>query len=197
LAWLESGTGGSWLQTIGWSNGPGTGDTATDNAQWDVSEVVPPGSTPNDWITSDDGTRIRATMPDSTEGWYAIRLERQADDAWVLADLRVVPAEAEPSGNVVAVGGVMAGDDDPDPRWLLRTTLDGVVLVDRSAEPASLVDLPTELLPGDGFAQLWLAPLSNERAVVGSASTSAAWVVGGDGDPIRLEDDVAYAAVVR
>lgn len=197
LAWLESGTAGVWLQTIGWADGPGTGEGATDNAQWEVGDVLPMGSIPNDWVEADgNSTALRATTPDNDEGWYLIRLDRQADDAWVLAGTEVVTVDGEGPGTVAALAGSPTGSDGRLAQWLVRTGGGEVELVDRTAEPESPVDLPGGLLPGDGSPEVWVRPLA-DGVVVGSPSTGSAWVVSGSGQPAPLDGGVRYADVVR
>lgn len=197
LAWFESGTGGVVVQTIGWSEGPGTGAQATDNAQWDVSDVLPPGSVPHDWIaTEGQSTAIRATMPDSTEGWYAVTLDRQADGAWALRGAEAVPVPAEEPGVVAAVAGVVDGATDGadpvQPRWVVRTSAGGGQLLDRGAVTARTIDLPAELLPGDGLAQLWVVPVA-DGVLVGSAGSGAAFLVLDGGEPVRVDGFIAVA----
>lgn len=197
LAWLESGTGGVVVQTVGWSDGPGTGAQATDNAQWDVSDVLPPGSVPHDWIaTEGQSTAIRATMADSSEGWYAVTLDRQPDDAWVLRGAEVVPLPAEEPGTVAAVAGVLdAATDDADPvqpRWVLRTTAEGGQLLDRRGATVRVIDLPAELLAGDGFAQPWLVPVVG-GVLIGNAGAGATFLVLDGGEAVRLDGTVAVA----
>lgn len=197
LAWLESGTGGVILQTIGWSDGPGTGDPATDNAQWDVGDVVPMGAVPNDWVEAGgNSTAIRVTAPDGDDGWYLIRLDRQADDAWALAGSEVVTVDGAGPGTVVALAGVPTGSDGLTAQWLVRTTADGVEVVDGSVDPATPVELSGGLLPEEGSAGLWARPLT-DGVLVGSASTRSAWVVTAPDQQTPLEGDVTHADVVR
>lgn len=197
LAWLESGANGVRLQTIGWAAGPGTGDDATDNAQWEVGDVVPGGAIPNDWVAAGGtSTVLRATTPDSDDGWYAIRLDRQADDAWALAGTDVVPSDGEEPGTVAALAGAAAGSDGRAAQWLVRTDVGEAELLDRTTDPATRVGLPGGLLPPDGSAEVWVRPLS-DGVVVGSPSTRSAWVVRGSGPPALLEGGVTYASVVR
>lgn len=196
LAWLESGTGGVVLQTIGWSDGPGTGLSATDNAEWDVSDVLPPGSAPHDWVaTEGQSTVIRATMSDSTEGWFAIGLDRQADGAWAFSGAQAVPVPAVAPGTVAAVAGVLTTEGAPaqaPPRWIVGTGVEGGRLLDRAEATARELDLPPDLLATDGVGQLWLVPVPG-GVVVGSADTGAAFLVPDGGDPVRLEGTVAVA----
>ena len=195
LAWLESGSGGVVLQTIGWSDGPGTGDPATDNARWDVGDVMPVGSDPNDWVeVGGASTAIRATAPDGDDGWYLIRLDRQADDSWGLVGTEVVTVDGP--GTVVALAGVPTGSDGLTARWLVRTTADGVELIDGSADPATPVALSGGLLPEEGSAGLWARPLT-DGVILGSTSTRSAWVVTGPDQQAPLQGDITYADVVR
>ena len=197
LAWLESGTGGVWLQTIGWSDGPGTGETATDNARWEVGDALPMGAVPNDWVVAgENSTLIRVTTPDRDDAWHLIQLDRGADDAWGLAGTEVVSVEAGEPGAVAALAGSPPGADGRTAQWLVRTTVGGVELLDGTVDAVTVVARPLGLLPGDGPAEVWVRSLT-DGVVVGSASTRTAWVVIGPDEQTRLEGDVAYMDVVQ
>lgn len=83
VAWIEWGAdGGTTLRTVGWDEGPGTGDEATDNAAFGV-EPVPAGSRIESWTAAgDDRFEIEVLSPGA--GAWTITVERQADGALAL-----------------------------------------------------------------------------------------------------------------
>ncbi len=185
VAWLDQSADGTALRTVGWSDGPGTGDPADDNASFDLTGELPNGAQLDDWVQVDETTSwLRATTPDSSEGWYAIELQRQADGALSReADAVRTWGAAEPElGPVGAVGGVT---DDGAPRWLARLTVDGLLLEDVAL--GERTELPDDLLPGDGLADVWLRDHGG-WVVAGSRSTGSAYrVLEGDVVPLGIE----------
>jgi hypothetical protein len=187
VAWFDhEADGRTTLRTVGWDDGPGTGSTADDDAGFSL-EGLPPGSTPDDWIAL-DGTRsrIRATHPDSNEGWYSIEMERQADGALALVSVETVGVADAASGPVGALTGSIG---DGAPRWLVRLGFDGAVLSD--VRDGLDHDLPMELMPGDGFPELWTRP-HGEAVLVGSWSTGTVFVIDEDGEAALLTDRLTH-----
>ncbi len=84
IAWLEPGEGGPTLRTVGWADGPGTGDTADDNASF-VLDGVPADAHAVAWTDEGDTIDLRVETADGMA--YTAVMERQADGA--LALLRV------------------------------------------------------------------------------------------------------------
>ena len=82
IAWFEPGDDGTVLRTVGWSQGPGTGDDADDNASWVVdgtSTVLRARS----WeVAHSDGSHTLLNAEDAGGTTYRLQLERQADGAW-------------------------------------------------------------------------------------------------------------------
>ncbi len=171
VAWLDQTPEGTTLRTVGWDDGPGTGRTADDQAAFGVDQL-PNGAMLDDWVALDgDRSLIRATMADSNEGWYGIPMERQGDGALAAEPPEVFSVDDPSLGPVGAVGGET---EEGEPRWLVRLGFDGAVLWDVVA--GTQTDLPGDLLPGDGFADLWLRP-HGEGALVGSRNQATSYLV--------------------
>ncbi|MDX1657771.1 MAG: hypothetical protein R3343_03020 [Nitriliruptorales bacterium] len=82
IAWFEPGDDGAVLRTVGWRDGPGTGDTADDNASWGI-EGAPAVLQARTWdVAHSDGSQTLLTAEDAAGGTYRLQLERQADGAW-------------------------------------------------------------------------------------------------------------------
>jgi hypothetical protein len=205
LAWLETGPGGATLRTIGWTeDGPGTGDTATDNASWAL-DTAPIGVTlhPAGWhaLGTDGDTEVTALHlvgDEPADGYQQVLLHRQADGAWVLAsDVDTVPGPDLP-GATVAVGGVV--DATPPstsrPAAMARLSEQGVVLYRAPyGDGVAGTQLADDLLPGEGLPLLWLEPVG-DGWLVGSRSMATTYLVTADGRIARL-DDAASASTVR
>lgn len=190
VAWLDQTPEGVTLRTVGWDDGPGTGRTADDQASFGV-EALPIGAMLDDWIALDDSrSLIRATMADSTEGWYGIPMERQGDGALAAGSPQVFSVDDPSLGPVGAVGGETQGGA---PRWVLRLGFDGAVLSDVVAGTQS--DLPGDLLPGDGFADLWLRP-HGDGVIVGSRNQATSYLVV-DGEATSIEPATSDLAPIR
>lgn len=83
IGWIEwSADGETTLRTVGWGDGPGTGDTATDNAAFGV-EPIPAGGRIRAWTATGTSTsRIDVVGPEG--GAWSITVERQGDGALAL-----------------------------------------------------------------------------------------------------------------
>lgn len=83
IGWIEwSADGETTLRTVGWRNGPGTGDAATDNAAFGVGPI-PAGARIRAWTaTGASMSRIDVAGPDG--GAWSITVERQGDGALAL-----------------------------------------------------------------------------------------------------------------
>lgn len=185
LAWIELGTGGTPnLRIIGWTDdGPGTGNTADDNASWPLEQYEGVALKPVDWVDLGGGrTELRAVSADGATQWVAIPIEIQADNAAALTGgaqwQRMVG-----DGPVYGMTGAM---DDGTPRWMLRGL---VVAFDPMGESRKVTDLPEEFLPGEGIPDIWMRP-AGDGFLVGISNTGTAYYgsideelarVGGDG----------------
>lgn len=179
IAWVEGHADGQVLRIIGWDDGPGTGDTATDNTSFVLDEVATGDHLAvQDWVAPSAGeperTHIRATLDDFSPQWWRIELVRQADGAWSLASSPVEvdgPAVEATPGTLPALAGV---GDEGLPRWMLWLTDAGPVLLEDPYVEQEVTSLPDELLPGDGIPRLWLRE-SDGGVLVVSASMATAW----------------------
>ncbi len=83
IGWIEwSADGETTLRTVGWRDGPGTGDTATDNAAFGVAPI-PAGARIRAWTATGAATsRIDVAGPDGRA--WSISVERQGDGALAL-----------------------------------------------------------------------------------------------------------------
>ena len=83
VGWIEwNAAGDTTLRTFGWSDGPGTGADATDNAAFGV-EPIPAGSRIMAWTATDGAmSRIDVSGPDGSP--WTITIERQGDGALAL-----------------------------------------------------------------------------------------------------------------
>ena len=194
LAWLEFGTGDPTLRTIGWSDGPGTGERATDNAAFTLD--LPPGLVldPAEWVAVGGSTEIRATTGEPDDVWYAVPLLRQGDGALSVSDpsveQRSVPASGE--AGAAAIAGV---GPDGQPAWMVRGT---TVVRDPYGTSEKVFALPDGFSPGEGMPTIWLRPVG-PGVLVGSPTTSVAYygAPDGSGSVVRLAGAVAFADAIR
>ena len=77
------------LRTVGWSDGPGTGDTADDNAGFAL-EIGSSEAQARDWTADDVGRSVLRVETAAGEA-FDVHLERQGDGA--LALIEVTPAQ--------------------------------------------------------------------------------------------------------
>jgi hypothetical protein len=87
LEWNEEGS--VQLHTIGWADGPGTGDTATDNAAFGLDLPAPVQL--QSWTAESDSHSVLRAVADDGRTW-TITLERQADGAFAIGPDAVQPA---------------------------------------------------------------------------------------------------------
>ncbi len=196
VAWLERTETGAQLRTIGWDDGPGTGDPATDNAAFGVDYPAAGDLRVQEWVaatsTADGMTEIRAVLDDFTTDWYTIPLQRQPDGAWSQPPGASVTVQPGPpaDGTTFAVGG---GTPAGAIRWMVRLTDDGPVLIEDPYGAAASTPLPGELLPDEGIPTVWLRTVG-DGVMVGSPNTATAWHVLPGGAPVRVGGNVSDAA---
>jgi hypothetical protein len=196
LAWFEFGTGPATMRVVGWDDGPGTGDPATDNASFELDTRGQSPLIPVEWVATPAGpsaTEIRAVALDSNEGWYALPVDIQGDGAVALdgSGFRVEPGD----GTDLVVG--VADDGRGEVRWLLQLTFDGPVLVDAAGpQQGRRTDLPTTLMPGDGLTQLSMRPVGG-GVLVASPHTGVGYYVTSDGELNRLPGEVFDVDPIR
>lgn len=180
LAWLEQsgGAGQVTLRTIGWADGPGTGDPATDNASFVLAGLPERPYDAEDWIWTegDAGTTygtIYATGVESVDA-FAIPIQRQADgalamdpafaaeeltrDGWAIAEVADTHtgAGALPRPRVLLLARGNGTQDAEGVEWELR------YVTDDGTEVAIPIDLGATAFPGGA----WL-DASGDYAVAG------------------------------
>jgi hypothetical protein len=196
VAWFEFGTGPATMRVVGWDDGPGTGDPATDNASFELDTRGLLPLIPVEWVATPGGpsaTELRAVALDSNEGWYALPVDIQGDGAVALdgSGFRVERGD----GTDLVVG--VADDGRGEVRWFLQLTFDGPVLVDAAGpQQGRRTELPTALMPGDGLTQLSMRPIG-DGVLVASPHTGVGYYVSSDGEVNRLPGEVFDADVLR
>jgi hypothetical protein len=175
LLWVDRADAGEvTLRSIGWDDGPGTGDTATDNASFGLPDAFMAGLA--DVVDAGGGRVVaRFVSPDDDGGWYRWVLQLQADGA-----LAAPTAEPELVTSPVGEGGVTAlagADDESRPTWLLVFGSEGPRLVADPFGTPREVAVPPAVAPGEGLPETWLHVLDDGVLVGGSGM---AWVVADD-----------------
>lgn len=84
LVWLEQPADVVTLRTVGWDDGPGTGERATDNATFDLEIDPEPVYTLRQDPTQPSAGRFPFVLDDGAGPRYQVVLERQADDGLAL-----------------------------------------------------------------------------------------------------------------
>lgn len=208
LAWFEWGTGQATLRTVGWADGPGTGDAATDNADFALDGVDADPLVPVEWVTTPDGpaaTEIRAIAAGASEGWFAIPVDIQADGALAM----VGGATADDWRREWSIGGAgtvegMAATFRPDGlvAWLAMTNSlqvteqdEGAQLIRDPAQAAERFTLPEDLWPDDGLPNYYMRSVG-DGVVLGSRDTGVAYLATPDGGFSRLDAPAVDADVV-
>ena len=180
LAWLEQDDQAARLRTIGWGEGPGTGNPATDNATFELGDASLAPLELADWVATDDPGRfvLRATSVSARDGWYEVQMEQQADGAWALppdGGVQEVGAPASATGAVHALAGTQTGEEGRTrPLWLVTASDVGPVAIEDPDGEARTRPLPPEVLGEPGEAVVAWARSIDGVLVVGSPSTGAA-----------------------
>lgn len=216
LAWVElpadETASGPRLRTIGWDDGPGTGDTATDNADFELDDIpltpvraeVWTGSVGGDGCPPADTLTLRVTS-EQLEAW-TVRVQVQPDGSLGLPADAITLLGDDPNGTPVAYApdarvcdgmsapyGLYAGEDDGE---VLLSVFDpvghqGFPIPDevRTAE------LPTLGQPRDGEGAVWISGLGD---VVVVGVDGRAWLTGRpvpafEERPVPIEGTVVHA----
>jgi hypothetical protein len=180
LLWVEATPGDATLRAIGWDDGPGTGDTATDNVALGLPTGLD-GSLVD--VVDAGGGRLVARFTSTGGAWSRWVLEVQGDGALAVPGTEAEPVPSPVGGAVVALTGA---DDESRPTWLLIAAADGPRLVRDPFTTAERVALP-DLASGDG---LTAARLSEVDGGVLVQTAGLAWSVGADGQVTGLGDAV-------
>ena len=169
LAYLETVGGTVTLHTRGWDDGPGTGDTATDNAAFEFFELGGSDWAQLDaWVATDDGATELWLRSDQTDGYLAVRLERQADGAWArpgggTSEERPLAVDAPAEALAPGTGGVA-----DRVRWSLHLDDDGPVVVDDPEREPITNPVPELLFDEDHTTRPWVASIGPGFAVRGT-----------------------------
>ena len=202
LAWLEQDEDGVRLRTIGWDDGPGTGDPATDNAVFTVAEGGEEPLELVDWLPiGSDRFLLRATTLTPSDSWFELELLRQADGAWALepgAALERVEAAVTGDGPVRAIAGAAEGPDGSidQPAWLVRDSAEGPVAILAPMGEARSFPLPAEVLGTEPGLAAWAVAVDG-GVIVGSPGSGRAAVCSDDGTITLLDGEVAFLSPIR
>ena len=194
IAWVapDANAGGFTLNIVGWRDGPGTGDPATDNTSFglDFGGSVPGRVRAETW-TQVDGSheQILLRAGDTGAGLYAIDLDRQADGAVAMtAGPTSFPVGGGEVGLDVALGGQMVLRRDASGAVDLALVAGAGTSDVRALQPLTLPD--------------WFAPSAPEAAwlvggtggaFVGDSSGHVAWI-SSDGAIAEVGTNIGWAA---
>lgn len=194
LAWFEQEPGGTTMRTVGWDEGPGTGDPATDNASFALDGLPPRPVSSLSWARDPAATvgRIVGVPSPAEELWFAVAIEVQADGALALPPGRNVEVMASPDGNevlaVMAVEGgqlqLLRGQDGPE-----------LVAISSAGGVEGRLSLPGEVAPEGAAEGFWLRRVGG-AVLLGSAEGGGAWIVT-DGRVRQLDAAPVGAAPVE
>lgn len=210
LAWIEPLRGednqAPNLRTIGWSGGPGTGDTATDNATFTL-HAIPIEHPPNDFVVDDwvwteqaDGERRgNLTVTGAGQAW-SVAITEQGDGALTTSgEMEDVTLLSHPDGAIFDRGHAGAGHQGGATYVLLaggsssQDAEDANVRLERSSEQGEV-----ERLPVPDFVQQTASPSDIWMTVYGDG-----YAIGlGGRTQVFLPDgqyqfDASYADFVR
>jgi len=152
LAWIELASDGTpQLRIIGWDDGPGTHDPATDNAMWSLDELSGAAPMPVDWVDLGDGRTEIRVVTEAGDGWVAIPVEIQGDGAPALPPGSTV--ERRGSGAGGPVRGLAGTMETGAPRWLLQGDR---LVFDPEGEAREVTTLPSEEFPDGAAGAVWM-----------------------------------------
>lgn len=202
LAWIETGDAGPMLRFIGWTEGPGTGRTADDNASFEI--LTDRGYTHDEPLQLESWTWTEDTG-EAAEGWmafsdgspdvYALVVQRQPDGAIALPAVPSIEQAVTEQATLDldhGAGGFLrvfvlsvAGAGEGSVELRLATEIDG-----------ETVQLPTpaELSRTSDPSSIWLESVGG-GALLGAGGE--AWLITLDGGVHRLGGPVWYADALR
>ena len=193
IAYATSVGGEVTLHTVGWDDGPGTGDPATDNAAFALAELSGAVRPRLDaWVDTGDGSSEVWLHSELAAGYLAVPFERQADGSLArpgggAAQLRSLAVD-EPV-LALAPGRVTPTDRI---RWSVHHEADGPVVVDDAEREPIVSALPVLTLDDEPHTRPWIASVGSGVAV--GSSEGPAWfrgeptlIVRLPGEPIDLE----------
>lgn len=198
LAWVEQGSGdeGARLRIIGWDDGPGTGDTGSDNTSFDTGQLGP-GSRAQDWVAVEGDpytdTVLYVTDPTGAATGGEVTLHAHQLDHQPDGGIGHVLAEGEPRADAVLdISGGRRPDGDATTYLLVADGGgDGTVDLRLDAEGEELT-VPPELEQTSDVTGFWMTA-AGDGILLGHGD---AWLVVADGSDPRRLDGVRYAAFV-
>lgn len=205
LAWLESSPDGPVLRTIGWDDGPGTGRTADDNADF-LLDAAPVDAQPalEEWVwrsAPDPEASGMIQAVDRELRLYTVDVTRQADGALAVADTRVTEGPGPGGGALVDLADSHAATDETSARYLLTAVGSGEGGVDLRLTVVAADDqgddlaVPDELTRTSDPSSVWMTA-HGDGVLLGAGGQAWRVAVGAD-TPDPLEGTVWYADFVR
>ena len=196
VAYLETVDGTAILHVRGWDDGPGTGDTATDNAAFELFEIGGSAWAELDaWVATDNGRTEMWLRSEQIDGYLAVGFERQADGAWArpgggTAEQR--PLAVDAPAEALATPARSTADR---PRWSLHRGDDGPVVVDDPEREPISNPVPELLFDEDHTTRPWVESIGTGFAVRGTDGET--WFRREPGQFERLPVSPIDLAVVR
>lgn len=187
MAWTELPADGGAvnLRTVGWDDGPGTGDEATDNAAFGIRDLPTVGTTVEEWVWNGEGTSTTGSLVVTTDEVeaYRIDIERQADGGLARPSDGGVHPMDHPDGAVV---------DQADGRTGPTPETSAVYTLVAAAAGEGSVDL--QLTVVEGSDQGDDLPVPSELR--GSSDPGSRWMVA-EGDTVLIGDGGGAAWLIR
>lgn len=178
VAWTELPADGGdvVLRTIGWSDGPGTGAEATDNAAFTLGGLPVVATTVEEWIWNGGGTATTGSLVVTTGEVeaYRVGIERQADGALARPATGEVDRMMHPDGAVIDQADGRTG---PTPETSSLYTLVATGGTDGT------VELQLTVIEGSDQGDDLTLPADLER----TSDPGSRWMVAG-GDTVLIGD---------
>lgn len=205
LGWTElpADGGAVTLRTIGWSDGPGTGDDATDNASFALEDLPTVPSTVEEWVWNGEGTSTTGSLVVTTRDIeaYRVDIERQADGALARPPTAGINPMEHPDGAVIDQADGRTG---PTPERSAIYTLvaaggsDGTVdlrlTVVEGSDQGEDLPVPDELERTSDPGSRWIVA-EGDTVLIGDGG-GAAWLIHRDGEVEDLSGTIVSGDLV-